>query len=248
MTPPPRPFRTLAARAALVALALLPATAARAEHQVVFKDWRTLIVRSVEARDDQLVLRLPDEAELVVPAANVVEIRDYVPPPPEPAAPAAEPATPDAAAVPGGGGPGPRWQERAGAFAPAIEKAARKHGLDPALVTAVALAESRLDAWALSRKGAQGVMQLMPGTARDLRVGDVWDAEQNIEAGARWLRRMLEAFGGDLDLALAAYNAGEQAVKKHGGIPPFAETRQYVRKVRDTVDRFVAAERVAAAS
>lgn len=111
-----------------------------------------------------------------------------------------------------------------------ISELARKHGLDPALVKAVIKVESNFDSAAISRRGAQGLMQLMPRTARELRVGDVWDPYHNIEGGARYLRKMLNRFSNNLSLALAAYNAGPNKVK-HGKIPPYPETRRFVREV-----------------
>lgn len=111
-----------------------------------------------------------------------------------------------------------------------ISTAATAYALDPKLVEAVAWRESRFRANALSDKGAIGVMQLMPGTARDLGV-DPHDPAQNIRGGALYLRRMLSTFGGDVRLALAAYNAGPAAVRKHGGVPPYAETQAYVTSI-----------------
>lgn len=111
-------------------------------------------------------------------------------------------------------------------LAPAIAASAAAHGLDPRLVEAVAWRESRLRPDALSPKGAFGPMQLMPATARALGV-DAHDPEQNIAGGARYLRQMADRFG-DWTLALAAYNAGPNAVARFGGVPPFAETRSYV--------------------
>ncbi len=113
-----------------------------------------------------------------------------------------------------------------------VEEAARLHGLSPDLVKSVIAAESEFDQWAVSSKGAQGLMQLMPATARRLGVADAFDARQNIFAGTQYLRMMLDQFGGDVDLALAAYNAGPGAVARHGGIPPYRETRGYVQKVQ----------------
>ncbi|WP_199170501.1 lytic transglycosylase domain-containing protein [Caulobacter sp. FWC2] len=111
-----------------------------------------------------------------------------------------------------------------------ISTAANAYALDPKLVEAVAWRESRFHTGALSAKGAIGVMQLMPGTARDLGV-DPHDPVQNIRGGALYLRRMMSAFGGDVRLALAAYNAGPAAVRKHGGVPPYAETQAYVTSI-----------------
>jgi soluble lytic murein transglycosylase-like protein len=109
--------------------------------------------------------------------------------------------------------------------------AARRHGLDPALVAAVVSVESGFRPEAVSRKGAQGLMQLMPGTAASLGVGDPFDPAQNLDGGARHLGQLLTVYGGDLTRALAAYNAGEGAVQRHGGVPPYRETRAYVKKV-----------------
>jgi soluble lytic murein transglycosylase-like protein len=111
-----------------------------------------------------------------------------------------------------------------------ISTTATAYALDPKLVEAVAWRESRFRPGALSTKGAIGVMQLMPGTARDLGV-DPHDPAQNIRGGTMYLRRMLSEFGGDVRLALAAYNAGPAAVRKHGGVPPYAETQAYVTSI-----------------
>jgi len=111
-----------------------------------------------------------------------------------------------------------------------LSTAATAYALDPRLIEAVAWRESRFRPEARSDKGAIGVMQLMPGTARDLGV-DPFDPAQNIRGGAMYLRRMLSEFGGDVRLALAAYNAGPAAVRKHGGVPPYAETQAYVTSI-----------------
>lgn len=111
-----------------------------------------------------------------------------------------------------------------------LSSAADAYSLDRGLVEAVAWRESRFRPAARSSKGAIGVMQLMPDTARDLGV-DPFDPTQNIRGGALYLRRMLTTFGGDVRLALAAYNAGPGAVRKHGGVPPYAETQAYVTSI-----------------
>jgi soluble lytic murein transglycosylase-like protein len=108
---------------------------------------------------------------------------------------------------------------------------ARRHGLDPDLVLAVIAVESAFRPDAVSPKGAQGLMQLMPATARELGVKDPLDPASNLDGGTRYLTSLIRLYDGDLKRALAAYNAGAGAVKRHGGVPPFRETREYVQKV-----------------
>jgi soluble lytic murein transglycosylase-like protein len=111
-----------------------------------------------------------------------------------------------------------------------IRRMARMHGLSPALVKAVIRAESNFDPDARSHKGAMGLMQLMPGTARAMGVDDPWLVEENVQGGTRYLRSMVNRYG-DVRLALAAYNAGPEAVDRYGDVPPFEETQEYVRRV-----------------
>ena len=108
---------------------------------------------------------------------------------------------------------------------------AARRGLDPDLVRAVIQVESAYRPSAESHKGAMGLMQLMPGTARDLSVFDPWDPSENVRGGTDYLRRLIDQFGGQLELALAGYNAGPLAVERYGGIPPYEETRDYVERV-----------------
>jgi soluble lytic murein transglycosylase-like protein len=112
-----------------------------------------------------------------------------------------------------------------------IQQAAAKYNLAPELIRSVIRAESNFQADAVSPAGAKGLMQLMPETARELGVTNVFDIQQNIDGGARYLRQMLDRFGGDLKRALAAYNAGPGAVEQFNGSVPYAETRQYVKRV-----------------
>ena len=112
-----------------------------------------------------------------------------------------------------------------------FDAAGQKYDISPDLLKAVAKVESNFKADATSRVGAMGIMQLMPGTATYLGVTDAYDPEQSIMGGAKYLKEQLDRFDGDVELALAAYNAGWPAVKKHGGIPPFRETQAYVPKV-----------------
>ena len=112
-----------------------------------------------------------------------------------------------------------------------INSSAARYGLDPALLLAVARQESSLNPNAVSSEGAAGIMQLMPKTAVMLGVTDRFDPAQNIDGGAKYLSQLLKQFGGDVSLALAAYNAGPGNVTKYGGVPPFAETRNYITRI-----------------
>ncbi|NVZ08344.1 transglycosylase SLT domain-containing protein [Allochromatium humboldtianum] len=112
-----------------------------------------------------------------------------------------------------------------------VRTLAPRHRLNPDVVLAVIQVESNFNPKAQSHKQAQGLMQLIPDTARRFGVADPWDARQNIDGGMAYLRWLLDHFNGDLRLALAGYNAGEQAVRRHGGVPPYKETQGYVRKI-----------------
>ncbi len=148
-----------------------------------------------------------------VPAESIrgFESDEYTPPPP--AAPRA------GAAV------------QAGELNSIVETSGERHGLDPDLIHSVIRAESGGNPQAVSPKGAGGLMQLMPATARDLNVADVFDPAQNIDAGTRYLRQLLATYNNDLILALAAYNAGPEKVAAYRGVPPYPETRNYVSRV-----------------
>lgn len=124
-------------------------------------------------------------------------------------------------------------------YSPIISAAAKKYDLPEALIKAVIHAESHFDPYALSSAGAMGLMQLMPATAARFNVYDRQNPKQNINGGVRYLSLLVEMFNGDLKLALAAYNAGENAVKRHGRkIPPYQETRNYVSKVRRLYSKY----------
>ena len=154
----------------------------------------------------------------------------------------AAPQSPDGSATPGRAptpAPGPAGETR---YAAVVEEVSRTYGLDSALLHAVIAVESSYNPRAVSNKGAAGLMQLMPGTARRYGVADAFDPLQNVSGGAQYLRDLLELFDSDVSLALAAFNAGENAVIRHGRrIPPYRETLRYVPKVLDHYRRYRAA-------
>ena len=119
-----------------------------------------------------------------------------------------------------------------------IQRASGRYHIDPDLIRAVIKAESDFKVSARSNKGAMGLMQLMPDTARLHNISDAYNPSENVEGGARHLRMLLDRYQGDLELSLAAYNAGSAAVEKHRGIPPFPETKEYVRRVLRFYDSY----------
>lgn len=124
-------------------------------------------------------------------------------------------------------------------YGPLVEKAAREHQIDRALLQAVIAAESGYDPYAISRKGAVGLMQLTPETARRYGVRNLYDPAENIRGGAQYLRDLMRRFNNDLPLTLAAYNAGEDAIVRYGNrVPPYRETLQYVPRVMDLYQRY----------
>ena len=126
-------------------------------------------------------------------------------------------------------------------FGAQITAAAKRHGIDPALLAGLVKQESGFNPNAGSSAGARGLTQLMPGTAAGLGVTNVLDPAQSLDGGAKYLRQQLDAFGGDVTLALAAYNAGPGAVQRYGGVPPYAETQNYVRAVQANAAAYSAA-------
>jgi hypothetical protein len=129
-----------------------------------------------------------------------------------------------------------------GAFHEEIRMAAEVHTVEDALIRAIIHAESAYQPEALSPRGAQGLMQLMPATQAELEIVDVFDPVSNIEGGTRYLSRLLDQFDQDVELAAAAYNAGPGAVTKYGGIPPYKETREYVRRIKILYRRYRSSE------
>ena len=130
-----------------------------------------------------------------------------------------------------GSTPSAPGKEKERVFHPLILKAANRYQVDSALIKAIIMAESNYNPKAVSKRGAKGLMQLMPKTAEALGVGDSFDPEHNINAGVRYFRKLLNQFDGDVKLALAAYNAGSRKVRKYNGVPPFRATRRYIKRV-----------------
>jgi hypothetical protein len=221
------------------AIVLLFAVPARAE-LVYFGTGRTMSVKGHRIEGDMLVLTLRSGGEMATEPSVVAFITPDEVPYPEPVDEAAIRLKADATGVGGGGGgngaSGVRLQPDYGArFAPIIDQIAAKHDVDAKLVRAVIKVESDYQEHARSRKGAMGLMQLMPATARQFGVTDPYDARSNIEGGIKYLKSLLQQF--DLKFALAAYNAGEAAVRRFGGIPPYPETRDYVNRILELVGR-----------
>jgi soluble lytic murein transglycosylase-like protein len=187
---------------------------------VTLSTGRTLSVRQHRSDGDRIVLDLRGGGEITCDRTLIARIDpDEVPyPEPQDAVVAVAPLAVLPADAP---------------FQALITAAADKYRLDPRLLASVIRAESNFGPRARSRKGAMGLMQLMPRTARQYAVDDPYDPAANIDAGARHLRTLLDRF--DLPVALAAYNAGEGAVQRFGGVPPYAETRAYIRRILKTV-------------
>jgi hypothetical protein len=203
---------------AAVVVCVCSAAPASAE-LVFFTSGRTLSVKSHRTDGDSVVLQLRAGGEVVCESSLVAKITPDEVPYPEPEVAKAEPpldAPEPLPAVP---------------YGEIIDKVATKHQVDPKLVRALIQVESAYQPRARSPKGAMGLMQLMPATARQYSVDRPYEVESNIEGGIRYLRTLLDRFPSQLPLALAAYNAGEAAVARFGGIPPYRETRDYVARI-----------------
>ena len=190
-----------------------------ASELVYFKNGRTMTIEGHRMGTDRAILTLPGQGRLEIPAdwiERVIPLHREAPPSEWQAGPAKPASSPPLSR---------RELDRV------IRQVARRHGLDEQLVRSIIRAESNFDPLAVSHKGASGLMQLMPATASAYRVKDVFDAEENVEAGVRYLKQLMGEFNRNLVLILAAYNAGPSAVRNYQGIPPYAETREYIRKV-----------------
>jgi soluble lytic murein transglycosylase-like protein len=211
------PFRPPRLKAGLAPFALLPLIA-------VFEDGRTLKVDAFTHPEGAYVLALAGGGRLTVPEDRLAAIVDDElapgPPPPLPPALAVRP-----------------FEDRYGAlvvpYGDLLAREARAHDLNPLLLSCVMQVESAGNPYALSPRGAMGLMQLMPGTAARFGVKDPWDPEQSIRGASRYLRSLSDRFQGRADYVLAAYNCGEVVVERHAGVPPYRETRDYVRKVTE---------------
>lgn len=219
-----RPIPTCRALGFVLAAVAAPASA----ELVVLTDGSFFKVAAFEVSGDRARLTLESGGRLVLPLLRVERVIDdeVVP---EPAAAAGEPTAPPPFPV--------RFEEQHPrpdtAYGDLIHAAARRHRINPTLVAAVIRAESAFDPRAVSNKGARGLMQLMPATGQrfGLRTVELYDPAKNIDAGVRYLRFLADRFGDDLAKILAGYNAGEGAVERHGGVPPYRETRAYIRRI-----------------
>ena len=231
--------RPLGAVAGLLAFHLLAAGAAPAE-LVILEGGRVLKASSFRVEGRRAVIELASGGLLEMPMLRVDrvvddEVSEESEPPPTVAF---ESAFRDSDTVP------------TTPFGEQIFAAARRHAVSPLLVAAMVRAESAFDPRAVSHKGAVGLLQLMPATARrfGLTASERYRPEKNLEAGVRYLRWLLDRFDGELPLALAGYNAGESNVERYGGVPPFRETRQYIRRIYGFLGLSEAAAAAASAS
>jgi soluble lytic murein transglycosylase-like protein len=215
-----------------VLFAALLSSAAQATDLVLFEDGRGVRVSGFELSDGVARLTLESGGELGVPVGSIMAIERAIDP--EDPQPAEDPTRAlQAAALADDLRANETWRVAAGRYADAIAAAADRNTIERALLAAVAKVESNFNPYAVSPRGACGILQLMPQTVKRFGVTNVFDVTQNIEAGARYLRWLIDRFDGRVDLALAGYNAGEGAVDRHHGLPPYAETEWYVLKVLD---------------
>ncbi len=214
---------------AVLLVALLAAPCLQAE-LVVFEDGRVVKAASYQVRGDELEIRLPGGGSLSVDLGRVERIVDD------------EVIVPPAAVAQAQPRPGPavtydmRYKAHHQPLFPSrydavIDAEARRYDVDASFVSALIRAESNYEPRAVSRKGARGLMQLMPATARRLDVQRPFDPAANVRGGVRYLRELLDRFDGKPELVLAAYNAGENAVQNYGGVPPYRETVGYVKRI-----------------
>jgi len=252
-------FDILAGSRVLEALAVSCLFAAPALADVaLLKNGRTLSVAGYRMVGDQILLVMEGGGQIALPNGQVLAIRREraapAPDAPPPGPPAAGPAPAERAAleapvatalsVPEGrrDGDGPIAIDPGAVFdrdalRGLASRIARKHAVDERLVLAVIEVESRYDAFAVSPRGAMGLMQLMPQTAARFAVGNLFNPVENVDGGVRYLKELLARYSGQVRLALAAYNAGEDAVDQFKGIPPFRETQQYVVRVLRALPR-----------
>lgn len=204
----------------IILLFFLGAAPVLSSEAILFHDGRYLIVQGHEERGNVFFLRLGGGGSMSCEQGMIKEIR-LVEDPPQPAAPGTDTQP---IVAPPASDPDPRYEE-------IIEEISKEHDIDSSLVKAIVKVESNFNPRAVSPKGAQGLMQLMPKTAQRFQVHDVFNPEDNVQGGIRYLKLLTERYEGRFDLILAAYNAGEEAVEKYGGIPPYHETIDYILKV-----------------
>ena len=249
-------------KATILAAALVFVPAAARADVATLKSGRSIEVSGFRLDGDRVELSLPGGGQIALPASEVLEIRrqplaaEPVLAAPEPAAGLTAATDATAAVVAVTAEPPPAPSPAAPATGAAAEpellpngatdrkslrelasRIAKRHGVAEPLVHAVIEVESSYNPKAVSRAGAMGLMQLMPKTADRFSVADAFDPVQNVDGGVRYLKELLERYSGQVRLALAAYNAGEEAVERHGGIPPYRETINYVRRVQKAATR-----------
>jgi len=221
-------------------LLLLSASSAQAAIQITFVGGRTIVAEALEIRDGRATLTLPGGGTMTLEAKRIHSTEALVDPPrpAEPAAPPADVVVPasmpenrDPEPVPSSPARIPATASTIVDYASLIQGAAQRYTVDAELLRCVLEVESGFDAAAVSPKGAMGVAQLMPGTARDLGVKNPFDPAEAVDGAARHLRDLLARSGGRFVPALAAYNAGEGTVHRYGGLPPYRETIAYIERI-----------------